>query len=136
MNNEELDVKIVEYRKKHENVILLSAGEYSEDLIEYITDQLDDEALDTMDVYRELERQDDLAAEPITAAVLIGVPSVIAVGRIIERWIEKRRQAENLKLVLKAYKISESAGKGAAEVAGRHSEIDYQLAEPSGGLPV
>jgi hypothetical protein len=77
-----------------------------------------------------------LASEPVTAAVLIGLGSaaVVSVGRIIERWIEKRRQAENLNLVLQAYRVSEEAGAVLAETAKRHAEVEYQLADPAGGL--
>ena len=125
LNSDRLQAKIVRFENKHENVLLMSAGDYSEELIQYITNELDDATLDTIDVHRDLERRDDLASEPITAAVLIGLSgtAIVIVGRIIERWLENRRQQQTLRIVLKAYQVSSEAGRDLASVAAKYSEI-------------
>jgi hypothetical protein len=133
-----LQTKIDLYSREHENVLLLSSDELTEDLIRYFATELDDDTLDQMDVLRHLVRRDDLASEPVTACVLIGLggTAVVVVGRMIERWIEMRRQAEHLAVVVEGFRVSDEAGRTLADLAARHAEvsIEYTLADPGSGL--
>jgi ribosomal protein S12 methylthiotransferase accessory factor YcaO len=49
--------------------------------------------------------------------------AVAAVGRIIERWIEKRRQRENIELTIEAYKLDPEAARIVADLALAHAEV-------------
>lgn len=140
MENPKTDQAAYNYMKRHDDVLALAAGELSEDLIRFVTAELDDEVLDEVDVYRVLDRQDDLASEPITIAVVLGLgtAATYSVGRIVERWIEKKRQHENIELVIEAYKVAPEAGRIVADLARNHSEVSvaYPLASdtPTAGL--
>lgn len=116
---------VQDYIGRHEDVLTLAAGELSEDLISYVAGKLDDDMLDGVEIYRDMERRDDLASEPVTIGIAIGLSTaaVVAVGRIIERWIEKRRQRENVELVIEAYKLAPEAGRIIAGLAMKHAEV-------------
>lgn len=137
MGNQDKEQTAQEYSERHEDVLTLTAGELTEDLIRFVTGELDDEVLDDVDVHRVLARQDDLASEPITIAVVLGLSTatVVAVGRIIERWIEKKRQRENIELTIEAFKLGPKAGQLIGNLARSHAEVSvsYSL---SSVLPV
>ena len=121
-----LDETVEMYSTKYDDVLLLSAGDdLTEDLVGYITKELSDEELDQIDVHRELDRRDDLASEPITIACLIGASSAVAVavGRIVERWLETKRQEEQINLTMTAYKESPEAGKAVAGIVRTHAGV-------------
>lgn len=114
-----------DYMNRHEDVLTLAAGELSEDLISFVAAELDDEMLDGVDIYRVMERRDDLASEPITIAIVcgLGATAIVAVGRIIERWLENKRQRETIELTIHAYKISAEAAQIIAGIALKHAEV-------------
>lgn len=115
-----------DYINRHEDVLTLAAGELSEDLISFVAAELDDEMLDGVDIHRVMERRDDLASEPITISIVLGLSTaaaVAAVGRIVERWIEKKRQLEHLKVIMEAYKVGPEAAQILAELARAHAEV-------------
>ncbi len=116
---------IAEYASRYDGVLKFSAGEDSEGFIRFLTSELSDDELDDIDVHRLLDRKDDLASEPITAAVLIGLGSVVvrAVGRIVERWLEKERQREQVELVIEAYKVSPEVAKVVSDIVTAHARV-------------
>ena len=111
--------------------ISLEAGEHTEELLQFILDEVGDEALDDIDVDRTLVESPGLAGEAVTAAVILGlaVPATIGVVRIVERWLEKKRQEDNLVLVLKGFEVSKEAGVAMAGLAGTHAKVavEYSL---------
>ncbi len=74
----------------------LDAADRTGNLIDYVTGQLDDETLDNIKVERQFAPVAGLASEPVTVAVTLtlGTTAVIAVARIIERWLENHRQEQ------------------------------------------
>jgi hypothetical protein len=112
-------------------------GEDTEDLISYVVAELADpkinllvqadpkvNLLDEVEIDRQLHRPDDMAGEPITIGVLVvcgTVTATIAVGRIVERWMENKRQEKQIKLTIAAFTTSEAAGKAVAEIAKKNA---------------
>ena len=139
-SEQELRTHVEKLRGEFDTVISLSAGDETESLVRFITNELDDESLDHMEVMRDLERRRDLASEPVTVAALLGLGGVtaVAVGRIIERWQENRRQREAAKTIIEAFKVSKDAGIALTELESRHADVAvaYQLAEPGTALPL
>jgi hypothetical protein len=108
------------------NILEIDAGPLTEDLVSYVTEQLDDETLDQIEVGRELDRPDDFASEPITISVILiftTTAAVIEVGRMVERWIEKKRQEGQVNLLIKAYTVSTEAGEAVEKAVAKHSEV-------------
>jgi len=131
---QDLRARVDDLRGRFDTVISVSAGENTEELVRYITSELDDESLDQIEIDRNLDRRGDLASEPITVAALVGLAgvTVVTVGRIIERWQESRRQRDQSKTIIEAFKLSDDAGEAVAELASRHADvaIEYELADP------
>ncbi|MED5803355.1 hypothetical protein VX037_20225, partial [Gordonia sp. Z-3] len=107
------------------NIIEINAGSLTEDLISYVTGELEDDVLDEVEVGRELDRPDHYASEPITiAAILIGTTAaIVQIGRLLERWTEMSRQKSQVNLVIKAYTVSPEAGKAVENVVAKHAEV-------------
>jgi hypothetical protein len=119
------------------NELVFKAGDLTEDLISYIADELakqDVNMLDEVEIGRELHRPDALAGEPITIAVLLvcgTTAATIEVGRIVERWLENRRQREQIKLTIEAFKLSDKAGEAVAGIAEKNADTELtKLPEP------
>jgi hypothetical protein len=112
--------------------LLLEAGDDTESLVRYITNELEDNELDQVDVKREVAQSENLATEPltITATLLLSAPLVIAVGRIIERWLENRNQLDHLRIVAEGFEQSDKVGKSLAEISKAHAKVsvEYRLA--------
>jgi hypothetical protein len=106
----------------------ISAGEHTEELLKFILDELGDEHIDEVDVKREIRRGDPLAGEAITTAVLLtlGPMLIIATTRIIEKWLENRRQEQGMETTIKAYGLSKDAGAAVHELAITHANVTVQ----------
>ncbi|WP_138731646.1 hypothetical protein [Modestobacter excelsi] len=130
----DLGAQVDDLRGQFDTVMSVSAGDDTEDLVRYITSQLDNDSLDQVEVVRDLDRRGDLASEPITVAALVAVTgvTVVTIGRIIERWLENRRQHAEAKMLITTYQLSKEAGDAYAALASRHADvsIEYQLADP------
>lgn len=103
----------------------ITAGTLTDDLAAFVTTELPDSVLDAVEVDRVLDRPDGLASEPITIGLILtlGTAAVIQVGRILERWIEQRRQVEQLELVIRAHGVSSAAGDAIERVVTAHADV-------------
>jgi hypothetical protein len=105
--------------------IRIEAGGQTEELIQFMLDELGDEG-DDIDVEREHAPANGVASEPITTAFVVGglgFVGIITLGRVIEKWLENRRQKDALVLVLLGFSVSDEAGKAIAELAAKHKGI-------------
>lgn len=113
----------------------IEAGEQTEGLVQFVTQELDDATLDQIDVQREIAQAPGLASEPITTAVTIvlGTAVIASVLRLVERWLENQRQLATLTIVADVLLKSEEAGKQLASLAEKHTNVSvsYGLAQES-----
>jgi hypothetical protein len=56
--------------------------------------------------------------------------AVIAVGRLIERWLEKKGQVDQLKLLIKAHTVSPEAGAAVGRVVEKYSDVAKSMPLP------
>src|SRR5260370_40298390 len=77
------------------------AEDRTEDLVNFITGQMDDDALVAMALQREHARTPGLANEPVTTSAIISVTPIVArtVALLIPRWVGFRIQARPLTIV-------------------------------------
>jgi hypothetical protein len=117
--------------------IKLMAGDDTEDLISFVANELPPELLDAMEIERIHAEDIQVASEPITVGALISLTSVaaIAVTRLLEKWIENRREREHMNLVVRAFGVSDEAGRALAELARKHADvsISYGVQKPQSG---
>jgi hypothetical protein len=113
----------------------IEAGEDTEQLLQFILGQVDDATLDQIDIQRDLVKSAGFASEPVTAsvAIVLGTAVVSSVVRLIERWIESRRQLEEMKIVAIGFDKSDEAGKNLTQLAKTHAQVSlkYELAKES-----
>src|SRR5688572_20391954 len=109
--------------------IKLSAGDRSEELLGYVTQQLDDDDLDSVSVEREQTRTPGVASEPLTTAVLLTVTPIVAatIARLVERWLESRRQETQLRIVLDGFAQSDTAGRQLTELATKYADVSVSF---------
>lgn len=112
--------------------LILEAGENTEELLQFITSEMDDATLDKIDVHRDVVKPDNLATEPLTIAATLTLSTtlVIIVGRIIERWLENQRQLDHLRIVAAGFKESDEAGNGLAQVSKAHAAVSISYGLP------
>ena len=110
------------------STIEIRAEKDTEEIIKYILSTLNDEQLDQIEVDREYAYNEGLASEPVTTAVILtlSTTAILAIARSIEKWIELERQRENMKLVIKAYSISDEAGKALQKLSSLHADVSVQ----------
>jgi len=117
-------------------MLRFEAGDNTEELLQYVLDGLDQDLIDQMSVDRDLEEMSGLASEPITTAVTITVAttSILAITRLIERWLEHKRQLDTLRIVADGFRQSDEVGKSLASLAAKHSavSISYGLMKEPG----
>lgn len=112
--------------------LILDAGKSTEELVQFITNEMDDATLDKIEVQREVLKPENLATEPftVTATLVLSTTLVITVGRIIERWLENRKQLDQLRIVADGFKSSDEAGKGLAQVSKAHAAVSIAYGLP------
>jgi hypothetical protein len=112
--------------------ILIDAGDETEALLQFIAKELDDKTLDEIEVVRDVAKSENLATEPltVTATLALATGSLIPVARIIERWMENRKQATQLRIVLEGFQQSDDAGKALADVAKTYSKVSIEYGMP------
>ena len=111
----------------------LEAGALTEELFQFLLDGLPPQELDELEVERRFAETRGLASEPTTLGVSLVLTSsmVVAICRLVARWLEQQRQDSQMKLVLRAYGHSEEAGKALTRLAEEHAKlaIEYKLSE-------
>jgi hypothetical protein len=115
----------------------VNAGSETESLLQAILDGLEEgeDGLEgdnaEVEITRESKPTTGVAGDPITIAATITLATILVprVARIIERWMENQRQAEELRVVAAGFASSDEAGKELAKVAVAHSKvsIEYKL---------
>lgn len=112
--------------------LMLSADLSTESLVQYITSELSDDDLDEIDIIRMQDESSKLATEPLTVAATITLSTtlVVAVCRIIERWIEMQNQLKHMKIIAEGFMVSDQAGKELAKVAQKHASVSIQYKLP------
>jgi hypothetical protein len=106
----------------------LEAGDLTEELLRFVTAELDDATLDQIEVERTRRASEGLASEPLTAAatLTLATTAVVAVTRLIERWLEKQRQLETLTIVAEGFTESDEAGRELAKLAASHANVSVK----------
>lgn len=105
----------------------LKCGTETELLLRFITENLTDEQLDEVEVVREFDKVSGVGGEPLTVTAILTLTPIItiAVTRLIERWIEARKQEKQMKLIIEGFGVSEEAGKQLAAVATNNTTVSY-----------
>jgi hypothetical protein len=113
------------------------AGDHTESIVGFVTSELDDSLLDTINVDREVASTSGLASEPITlaATITLTTTAIVAVLRIVERWLEMQRQLQTLEIVADGFAKSSEAGEHLTRLAEKHAEVTakYPLAKETWG---
>lgn len=106
-------------------IIRLEAGSSIEDIISNITSNLNDSMLDEIEIHRDMAKPGALASEPITVAVTIMCSNAMLyhIFRLIEQYMENKRQIENLRIVANGFSHSDEAGRQLALIAQKHAKI-------------
>jgi hypothetical protein len=109
----------------------LEAGEDTSDLDQFVFQQADLPPIDELVVKREFSRPDGLASEPITVTVIIGAAATTAVviGRIVERWLENRRQREAVRVIVEVARELPELAEQLIKLEREHSRVSvsYRL---------
>jgi hypothetical protein len=105
--------------------IAIAAGRDTEDLVNFIFQQLPDEVVDEVDLKRLSPEEAGVARELLTTAAILTASSTIAVSvvRLIERWVEARRQREAVELIYEAGKENPDVVKVLTELEKHHSNV-------------
>ncbi len=113
--------------------LVVNAGKDTESLLQMITNELDDASLDTIDVRRDVEKSQNLATEPLTlaATLVFSAPLMVAIGRIMERWLENKNQLQHLHIIAEGFSQSDAAGKALAEVSKAHARVSVEYKLPT-----
>ena len=104
----------------------LKCGSETESLIRYITENLSDEQLDTIEVDREFNKVSGVGGEPLTITAILTLTPIItlAVTRLIERWFENKRQDAHNKLIIGvADKVSDESMKALVELIKSNNSV-------------
>jgi hypothetical protein len=111
------------------SVLKIDAGKQTEPLLKEVLNSLDDATLDTVGVDRTFAPADGLGSEPITIAVTLTLSPAVAIGLTIavRKWLENRRQEEQVKLLIDAYALSDEAGKSVERLTTLHAGVAVKL---------
>lgn len=111
--------------------LFLNAGDETESLLNFITSNLEDKELDQIDVER-VYPAGSLASEPITisAAVFLSASAIYSVTRLLEKWLEKRRQGDVRRDLLIYWDKDPDLGKKLCELEKVHSSVVVKQGMP------
>jgi hypothetical protein len=117
--------------------VFLSAGDKTEELINFVFRGLSDELTDQIELQRVADTEGGVARELITAgAILTFAPALgIPVFRLVERWMEINRQKSAVKLICEAGKEDKAIMKTLAELEKKHADVMVSYGKLSGFLP-
>lgn len=113
--------------------LVLDAGRHTEDLLAFLTNELDDDTLDQIEIERQGLKADKLATEPVTiaATLTLATTAVVVVGRIIERWLENQRQLDQLRVVATGFNQSDEAGRALAALGKENAKVAVTYGMPN-----
>ncbi|CAM1345509.1 hypothetical protein [Tenacibaculum amylolyticum] len=118
-----------------EHKIYIDNGEETEDLIQFLLNELSDAEIDNLEIDRKYDETQSYAGEPLTTAALLGLATTATIGiiRIIERWLEYKKQERQIILVIEGFKQSDEAGKAVSKLAENNNKvsIEYKLTKKS-----
>ncbi|WP_299636339.1 hypothetical protein [uncultured Ruegeria sp.] len=107
--------------------IEVSAGTETDELISYIFNEMTDDEADAVDVERVSDHSGDIAFEPVSATAIFAVTSATAflVLRLIEQWVEGRRQDKQIEALVRASQtgVSDDVVKALTELSKKHADI-------------
>jgi hypothetical protein len=113
--------------------LTISAGEYTEDMLQFVLAEMTDEQIDDLEIDRGLARGHGLQSEPVTISVVIGGAAVVAVARLIGQWLESRRQVKAMEMVATGYGVDSEVGRAMLDLAKAHAGVAARFAEASSG---
>jgi hypothetical protein len=84
--------------------MFLQAGDQTEELLQFITSELDNTVLDDVDIYRK-SSPTRTADEFITVGVTLalGSAAIYAVARLLEKWLEKQDKKCARKVIIEVW---------------------------------
>ena len=96
----------------------ISADERTEDLLQVLLTEVDDDTLDQMDVNRQVVKPQGLVAEPMTVSVALLVTPALLIQLlvVIDRYLQKRIDIEHAKLVIEAREKDPNLSKLVADI--------------------
>ncbi len=105
--------------------ICISFGEETETLLQELLDEIDDDMLDNLSIDRKLKESEGLAGEPITTGAIITAGTVVlsAILRLIERYLEEKRQHRDMKIVAEGFKTHPDLGAMLADIAKKNADV-------------
>lgn len=117
---------------KHKGQLYLNVGDHTEELISFITNNLEDEVLDEVDLSR-IHAESSVASEPITIAAVMFLSSaaIYATARLIEKWLEIERQKDVREDLIVAWDKDENLGKAMVEMEKSHSNVIVSQGMPT-----
>jgi hypothetical protein len=114
---------------ENEKIALLSDLE-TESLVNFIFQNLPDDVVDQIDLTRLSPEAGGVAREPVTTAAILTFGSVLSVQifRLIEKWMEQKRQQQAVTLIYEASKNGDSeAVKVLADLEKRHTDLSIKF---------
>lgn len=112
--------------------LYLNVEDHTEELISFITNNLEDEVLDEVDLSR-LHAESSVASEPTTiaAVMILSSTAIYATARLIEKWLELQRQKDVRDTLRVAWDKDEDLGKAMLEIEKLHSNVIVSQGMPT-----
>ena len=107
----------------------LSAEDETEDMINFVFRELPDEIVDQIELERLSPEGGGVARELITTAAILTFSSTLAlpVFRLIEKWMENKREERSLELIYRAAQENPSVVKILADLEKHHADVAVKL---------
>lgn len=105
--------------------LVLELGSETEEITQRILDALGDDLIDEVQIERKIESSTGLAGEPITISSLVVGSSIVisAALRVLERYMEIRRQEGQMRIVAEGFDRDAKLGQALADLAASHASI-------------
>jgi hypothetical protein len=115
-----------------EDRFCLAAGADTEALVNFIFNGLSDEDADQVKLDRIVPEGGGVARELVTTGAVLTFASALAVPifRLVERWMEERRQAAARRFIYEAATENPEALKILGDLEKLHSNVIVELAKP------
>jgi len=105
-------------------IVRIEAGEYTEELLNYIFKGLNDEEALQLDVKRDRRKIEGLAQEPITIAIIIGAKvagdvggavvvstAIYSAAHLIEKWLDELYNSRKINQAIRIHAYDPELGK-------------------------